>query len=280
MQRVPLGHGPDESVTQKRRCRRVHESISPTLKRPVPVVLDPGVGTDWQFDLGEGLRTWEWSEAPDVTALRRTRTPKAKAGSVHVPVFAFSTTTKTHLHLESGLEHDLVRDLDRRTDVTWVVPQPLMLSLPATRRGRRLEHTPDLLTRHDDGSVCVWDARPEAKRDEVFDVKAGLTEKACREVGWQYGLFSGLPPVRRINLIWLGAYRRDMPWYPGSLARILDVLGPRHAIGDVVTLDAGGGHLLSAMWHAIWTGRYRCDLDQPFRRTTPLAATTVGSSQP
>ena len=68
-----------------------------------------------------------------------------KARSGHIPVYAFSVTTGGHLRLESGLEHDLVRELDRHLDVNWLVAQPCLLRLAARRRGRRLEHTPDPL---------------------------------------------------------------------------------------------------------------------------------------
>ena len=63
-----------------------------------------------------------------MTQLKRTRTPKAKAKSKHVPVYAYAVTIRRHLHLESGLEHDLVRELDRQPDVTWLVAQPCKAS--------------------------------------------------------------------------------------------------------------------------------------------------------
>ena len=110
------------------------ESISHARKRPAPVVLCPELDTEWLFDVGADLAVWPWLERPAVTRLQRTRTPKVKAKSGHVPVYAYSVTTGTHLHLESGLEHDLVRELDRRADVTWLVAQPCKLRLPANGR--------------------------------------------------------------------------------------------------------------------------------------------------
>ncbi|MDN5793213.1 MAG: hypothetical protein L0H22_09185, partial [Brevibacterium aurantiacum] len=78
--------------------------------------------------------------------MSRVRTPKSKAKSRHVPMYAYSITTRGHIRLESGLEHDLLRELDRRPDVAWLVSQPMRLRLPAKRARRRLEHTPDLLS--------------------------------------------------------------------------------------------------------------------------------------
>lgn len=276
LQRVPLDAGPDESVAQKRRCRRVHESSSRTRKQPAPVVLDPDLGTDWCFDLGAGLAVWSWPERPEVTRLRRTRTPKVKAKSTHIPVYAYSVTTGTHLHVESGLEHDLVRELDRQQDVTWLVAQPCRLRLPAKRRGRRLEHVPDLLTRHEDGTVRLWDARPAERHDDDFTLKARLTADGCASVGWHHEVFTGLAPVRRTNLMWLHAYRRPMPWYAGSLQLLHESLVAGSTIGDILRIDAGAGHVVSAMWHGIWSGQLTCDLDQPFTRATQITAPERG----
>ncbi len=248
----------------------VPESISHARKRPAPVVLLPSSDTEWLFDVGAGLALWPWTQPPDASTLCRARTPKAKAKSGHIPVYAFCVTTKSHLHLESGLEHDLVRELDRCPDVTWLAAQPCRLRLPAKRGGRRLEHTPDVLSRHLDGTVWIWDVRPTAKQDEDFRLKSRLTAEACAEVGWRYEIFAGMARVRRVNLMWLHAYRRPMPWHAGSLRRLREHLELSGTIGDVLDLDAGGGHLISAMWHGIWSGQLECDLDQPLKRTSPI----------
>ena len=268
--RVPLGDGPDVTVAQKRRCRRVDESISHARKQPAPVVLAPDLEAEWLFDVGAGLSVWPWSGRPDVTRLQRTRTPKVKARSGHIPVYAFTVTTGTHLHLESGLEHDLVRELDRRSDVTWLVAQPCRLRLPAKRRGRRLEHTPDLLSRHGDGTIRLWDVRPAKRHDEDFKLKVRLTAEACVEVGWRHEVFSGWTRIRRVNLMWIHGFRRRMPWYPGSLRLLHEHLEGAGTVADVLDLDAGGGHVVSAMWHGVWNGQIDCDLDSPITRTTPL----------
>lgn len=246
------------------------ESISHARKRPAPVVLAPDLGVEWLFDVGADLAVWPWAERPDVTQLRRTRTPMVKARSGHIPVYAFSVTTGGHLRLESGLEHDLVRELDRHLDVNWLVAQPCSLRLAARRRGRRLEHTPDLLVRHDDGTIRLWDARPAVRQDDDFTLKVRLTKDACAEVGWEHEVFSGWSRVRRVNLMWIHAYRRPMPWYAGSLRLIREYLEGDGTIGDVLGLDAGGGHVISAMWHGIWSGQIECDLDRPLKRKTRI----------
>jgi hypothetical protein len=248
----------------------VDESISHARNRPAPVVLCPDMATEWLFDVGADLAVWSWQDRPDVTRLQRTRTPKVKARSGHVPVYAFSVTTGNHLHLESGLEHDLVRELDRRRDLTWLVAQPCRLRLPAKRRGRRLEHTPDLLSVHEDGTVRLWDVRPARRQDEDFRLQVRLTAEACAEVGWSHEVFAGWSRIRRVNLMWIHGFRRPMPWYSSSLRLLHEYLEGRGTVADVLELDAGGGHVVSAMWHGIWSEQIDCDLDSPITRATAL----------
>jgi hypothetical protein len=57
---------------------------------------------------------------------------------------------------------------------------------------------------------------------------------------------------------------------PGSLRLLHEYLEGQGTIADVLGLDAGGGHVLSAMWHGIWSGQIECDLDAQLTRTTPI----------
>lgn len=252
--------------------------ISPARKPPEPaVVLD--APTEWVVDVGDGPAVWDWEAGPpDVRVMARVRSPRSRARSRHVPVWAYATTTDAHLHLESGLEHDLLRELDRRPDVVWLVPQPCRLQLPLQRRRRRLAHVPDLLSLTADGQVTVWDARARTRQDAEFTLRADHTRRACAVVGWRYEVFTGLPPVRRLNLLWLHAYRQPMPWYEESLQLLADPASRRPAtIGDVLAADDGSRELMAALWHGIWSGRISCDLDAAFRAATPiwLVETTV-----
>jgi len=47
----------------------------------------------------------------------------------------------------------------------------------------------------------------------------------------------------------------EEPWYAGSLRLIREYLEGDGTIEDVLALDAGGGHVVSAMWHGIWSGQ-------------------------
>ena len=173
--------------------------------------------------------------------------------------------------MESGLEHDLVRVLDRRSDVVWLVEQPMRLRFVRRRNCRAVRHVPDLLSVHDDRRVVVWDARPSGRQDDLFCLKAQLTAEACAAVGWGYEVFAGLSPVERANLLWVDGARQEPAWAPAASLVLWDFLtsGDR-TLGEVLALDKGAGHLVSTLWHLIWRGAVHCDLSTPITVSTPL----------
>ncbi len=233
--------------------------------------------TGWRFRVEDEEVDWDWSAGPPpVRALSSIRRPQSTAASRHVPVEAHSVTTGSTIRLESGLEHDLLRALDRQHDVVWLVAQPARLTFPVKRKGRPVRHTPDLLSLATSGAVTVWDARKESKQDEDFTVKAVLTAGACAHAGWEYRVFAGYGDVRRANLMWLQAYRRAQPWYQPAREALSElVAGTTASVGTVLAADAGSGHLISAMWHYLWSGDIDCELDPPI---TPATALTVGQA--
>ena len=106
--------------------------------------------------------------------------------------------------------------------------------------------------------------------DPASKIYVGKKVEACAEVGWHHEVFSGWSRVRRVNLMWIHGFRRPMPWYPGSLRLLHEYLEGAGTVADVLDLDAGGGHVVSAMWHGIWSGQIDCDLDSLITRTIPL----------
>ena len=199
---------------------------------------------------------WDWSKgAPDIRSLLPARAPRSTAKSRHIPVRAFCATTGTHLGLESGFEHDLLRVVDRDPQVAWVVAQPLLLVFPQGD-----DHIPDFLTVTADGAVTVWDARPKERVDDKTHAKALRTGAACREVGWQYELWTGLAREAQLSHIWLARGRRRPAWahqYIPTLAAASQ--RPGATIGDLRALDSGRGELVSTMWHLLWTGQIVVD---------------------
>ncbi|MCE1179881.1 MAG: hypothetical protein LWW86_12760 [Micrococcales bacterium] len=191
-----------------------------------------------------------------------------------MPVQSSSMTNLGALALESGLEHELATVLDRQTASVWLVAQPARL---AWEDG--LSHHPDLLSVDSDGNVTVWDARAVERRDETFLVKASRTETACREIGWAYSLFGGLPLVESLNLRWIAGARRPPEWLDVTRGVLLRLVaeGPV-PVGQVMAADDGRGFLISAMWHLVWTGELVMDMSKTWDTSTPVNAPTDARS--
>ena len=228
--------------------------------------------TTWTLRFADGPIAWDWRDGPpDPRLLQAIRTPKSTEKCRHIPVQAYSMTLGGSIRVESGVEHDLVRELDRDPDVVWMVSQPVRLRL-VTATGRPRVHTPDLLSLARDDQVTIWDVRPAEKQDQKFAENRDLTSRACADVGWQYRVYDGGARVRRYNVRWLTAYRMPMPWYPNARQELIAICSAADAtIGTVIAADRGAGHLTSAMWHYAWTGLLGIDLDQPMRRTSGVA---------
>lgn len=230
--------------------------------------------TTWQFRDKETreLEAWDWSRgAPRIQSLMPTRRPRSGDRSSHVPVRAYSMRTETMLHLESGLEHDLVRRLDRDASVAWIVPQPCKLTF--TGDGKPLKHNPDLLVMSVSGDIALWDARPAERTDELFLRKAQATAAACEQVGWTHQIFHGLDAVERLNLLWLHGFRRQEDWHVDWRPRLLDHLesveGPV-ALGEMLALDDGSSDGISTLWHLLWAGAIGIDVTENWDATTTV----------
>ncbi|MFE4463760.1 TnsA-like heteromeric transposase endonuclease subunit [Oerskovia sp. NPDC056781] len=226
----------------------------------------------WNIRGGDGAnRLWGWQlGAPPTSELRSVRRPAADAMSRHAPVRMWCLTTGSFLVLESGLEYELARSLDRESSIVWLVAQPVLLAF-----GNGERHVPDLLAEHADGRVVVWDARPADQQDEQFRRKAELTREACSQVGWEYAIYAGSSPAGQLNLQWLTAFRSRPTWPHHNerdhlLARARDGV----TVGDIIRSDSGDGHLTATMWHLLWTRELVVDLDVPI--TFATLVTLVG----
>lgn len=220
----------------------------------------------WSVRTADGTITWNWSSGgPDPRQLLQVRRPTSGALSKHVPVRAFSTTTGNHLLLESGLEHDLVRMVDRDAAVTWIVSQPCVMEWGSARSNRR--HVPDLLTTDGAGEVSLWDAKtPTAAASEAFAEVRTLTEDACARVGWRYVVFTGLPAVHRHNLIWLHGFRHRPAWSERYEPVFLESCATGSTLGEL--LSGADAEAVAVVWHLISTGQLKLDLTQRLVPTT------------
>ena len=215
----------------------------------------------------DGPRLWDWElGTPPTRDLVSVRQPAADAMSRHAPVRMWSATTGDYILLESGLEYELARSLDRDPSVAWIVAQPAAVTFDDGA-----VHVPDLLVEHMDGRVVVWDVRPRERQDERFHRTAELTAQACREVGWGYEVHAGFAPARHLNLLWLGVFRIPPSWpTTESRRQLLGLARGGAAVADVLAHDAGDGQLTALMWHLIWSGELVFDLDHAINAATVL----------
>jgi hypothetical protein len=69
-------------------------------------------------------------------------------------------------------------------------------------------------------------------------------------------VFSGLPIIERLNLLWLHGFRRRPEWASRHIVLIQRAVGGNGiSIGDLFNYDDGTGELKATVWHLIWCGR-------------------------
>lgn len=213
---------------------------------------------------------WNWKSdgSPDLGRVVPFRRPRSSERQRHIPVSAYSVTMRDHLELESGLEHDLVRSLDRLPQMVALVPQPCQL---ASTRSTKVRNTPDLLSLDDSGNVTLWNARPEHRIDDQFRSQVAMVEAACEAVGWRHEVFVGLGRTERLNLLWLHGYRRRPSWYAQVAGEIATVAAQEAAtLGSVFRLDSGNGEVVAVVWHMVWSAELVADLSQQLTVETPI----------
>lgn len=241
--------------------------------RIVRVLPDGVLHLEWIMKFHDGVTTrwmWQVQGAPPLHELAPIRKPRSSSKNRHIPVSAYSHTNSGVLHLESGLEHDLVRKLDRDPDVALLIAQPFRLEWTTDAS---VSHVPDLLTHHTDGSVTVWDARSSEQQDDDFRTKSAVTRRACDRVGWRYEVFTGVSITERMNLLWLHGFRRRPPWADRFEEDILGMAGrDDQTVGSLLAADDGTGEATSVVWHLVWTGALRLDLSTQWTLHTPITA--------
>lgn len=244
----------------------------------VHVITNSVLQVEWRMRFRDGVETvwlWQVQGAPPLDQLAPARTPRSSASNRHIPVSAYSFTNSDVVQLESGLEHDLVRKLDRDPHVVRMISQPFLLSWATNEL---VGHFPDLLTQHMDGAVTVWDVRSLEQQDDDFRAKSAVTRRACERVGWRYTVFTGVSTTERMNLLWLHGFRRRPPWavhFEEEILRLAEC--GASTVGELLAADDGTGELKSVMWHLVWTGALRIDMSAPWGLYTPVAASRSNS---
>ena len=239
-----------------------------------PTDVRPGVGSSdltvaWFFrSEGKQEVKWDWRSPPPVERLAPVRMPRSSASNRHIPATVFSMTNGAVIHLESGLEHDLVRKLDRDPSIAAIVSQPLRLAWTSAK------HTPDLLTVRSDGEITVWDVRAPEEQDDDFTYKSDITRDACAAVGWRYNVFAGYDTTERLNLMWLNGFRQRPEWTDRHESAIRHAArGGPTTIGSLFARDDGSGELKAVVWHLIWCGVLEVDITAAWDLDTVVTLT-------
>lgn len=269
---APAGTGTPPATPD---ARRESEGIAVSKSTdPVDRIRPQETEVSWSFRVtSAGPTVWDWSNGdPDIDALLPFRSPQSGAASRHVPVRGYSLMAKDHLCLESGLEHDLLRFIERLPGLAAVVPQPAQLRWLGDVNGAN-PHVPDLLTLVTSGEVTVWDAKSQrAAEQEQFQATAELTRAACAAVGWHYEVFTGLSGVHRHNLLWLHSYRTPPAWTPGCREEVLGSAAlDGMTLGQLLDADE---QTVAVVWHLIWAGELDVDLTQRLTPEVPVRAAT------
>ena len=219
-----------------------------------------GLRLAWDFSVdGEPATEWSWpgDAPPPLDQLTPVRQSQSSEHNRHVPATVYSMTNGDFVSLESGLEHDLVRRLDRDPTVSRILPQPFTLRWSGCAQG----HTPDLLSVNVDGTPTVWDVRGPERQDDDFLAATEVTRQACAMVGWRYEHFAGMDKIERLNLLWLNGFRRSPPWSSRRKDQVRLSVGPGGAAMAVVfSHDDGSGELISTMWHLLWCNELHIDM--------------------
>lgn len=230
-------------------------------RQPLARCVMTAITRSFRWEGEPEARDWLESLPPtDFSCITPFRKVRASTRSKNIPARAWSQTVGRVLDVESGLEHDLVRKLDRDPQVEWLVPQPCRVSW-VTPSGRK-SHIPDVLSVDASKLVTIWDARPVEKQDAEFLEAVPVTREACAAFGWSYQLFAELDRVEKLNLLWLQGFRRPPSWIDSVRPLIIEEvrLHAVVALGELMRLDRGDGRVKAGIWHLIWSGDLACDL--------------------
>lgn len=193
----------------------------------------------------------------------------------------WSSTVRRHVRFESLLEREWLISADFDPDAVAFQWQPFVLKWPRGTKGHR-SHVPDFFCRVRSGDGVVVDVkRPDRVHDSKVSEQFEMTREVCASVGWHYQVFSGTPDPRRQNLGFLAGFRQDRySPSPEARAAIADAFlnGASIEFGVARLRKAGmsASSIRGHLWHEIWAGRLRMDLDAVLGNDAVLTSTRQG----
>lgn len=175
-------------------------------------------------------------------------------------------STGRHIAHESLLEAGYLMVADHDPQVVAVASQPLIFLWPCDAPGAKW-HVPDYFVRLADGTGRLIDVRAPEHVDKAAE-QFVLTRGACRAIGWDYQVFTGLPEPYASNLRWLSGYRhpRHSP-SPETEAVVVEAFTPATSLAAGLRragrllggngMSVVGGNVLHMLYHHA----LRADLD-------------------
>ena len=209
----------------------------------------------WEQRIGDEVRTVNPVDLDpdDLIAAEPFRAVTSSKRSRNIVVAVWSVTGQCVRSLESGLEHDLHRYLDQPRVSRAVLPQPFRISIATG------SHVPDFAQLGLDGTVTIWDCRPESKIDARARSTFEWTAQAADAVGWRYEVFTGMTAIERQNRMFCNGYRVTTtgrgrllrPWIPENTPRVLAAAAAPTTMEALYALDDGSGGVIATVWHLI-----------------------------
>lgn len=141
----------------------------------------------------------------------------------------WSATLRRHIHHESFLEREYLMTADFDPHIVGLQWQPFVLKWPRGTPKHR-GHVPDFFLRLDDGGGQVIDV----KRPDKMEANARqfeMTRQICEQIGWDYGIFTGLPEPHLSNITFLCGFHHDR-YSPASnrIPALIDAFTPPTAL--------------------------------------------------
>jgi hypothetical protein len=194
-------------------------------------------------------------------------------------LYAWQRHGPEYVWCESQFEKDRLMWLDWEGEVRRLWAQPFAIVFPPSKDGLSW-HVPDFLGQFNDGTLHLYDVKPERQRDQTAEAQFIRTAEICHELGWPYHLLDASTQSDRAtaNLKWFKAVRHGRC---APSASVLDLIlahavdgAPRDVLCEVADPDCP---TRAAVWvdYLVWHRRLVFDIAELYGSRTVLTAAPV-----
>lgn len=196
-----------------------------------------------------------------ITSLTPWRAVNNHQGQNHQTSLQYHPRSDRHIPCESRLEQFAVQRLSCDLQVSHIVAQPFLLTW--LHEERPVGHVPDLLARRLGLRPLLIDVKPAKFVHEPNNELAfSQTSEFCKQIGWEYAVWSEPSPIYLLNLRYLTGFFR-VPFDVGRLRPgVLQLLqkGPR-TIGEVAGALEPECLVRPVVFHMLWAQELVTDLE-------------------